>query len=438
MYSPVSHCNSANLAKGGPKATTSPLSGLYAVLGIDEFPATCSFAPTWRPKSPQNAVVAALERYERAASADSGVSMDEEESKASPSSQSAKSGVTKKGIGIGTAKRTKGSLVRKLCKEKSPVSTPKKASPLLSEKNLPPKPKVPGTPQSEQKPQLPDTPKPKAPITPVTEQKSTFNSPKPKLPPTPQSELKQLPSNSSKLNILTKVDDRPSTLPPTPSSKRPRSGSLSENPLGISEAPLKKRCTPENRDTGETIQSIGAFLEGLSFPSPAQAAADMEGSQTAMLDTKSELQEALEEQKECDQQYAERFETWTQHKTDWEVLSQKIAQDTKSLENWFKDMPTMNTMTSEQCEQIQKAFESNLNQHRNTLKEKYARMQSSQVLLKSAEGTWDASKAKVAKLEISFAEKEAEYREFMKRKDVAKFISDCANKFGALKAKWET
>ncbi|KAM6520166.1 hypothetical protein FALCPG4_013719 [Fusarium falciforme] len=179
----------------GPKAATSALSGLYAVLGTDEFPATCSFAPTWKPKSPQSAVLAALERYERAASADSGVSMDEEEpSKASSSSQSSKRGDAKKGLGIGTAKRTKGSLVRKLGKEKTPVSTPKKASPLLSEKNLPPKPKVPGTPQSEQK--------------------STFNSPKPKLPVTPQSELKQQPSNSSKLNILTTINDSTSTLPP--------------------------------------------------------------------------------------------------------------------------------------------------------------------------------------------------------------------------------
>lgn len=423
----------------GPKAATSALSGLYAVLGTDEFPATCSFAPTWKPKSPQSAVVAALERYERAASADSGVSMDEEEhSKASSSSQSSKRGDAKKGLGIGTAKRTKGSLVRKLVKEKSPVSTPKKASPLLSEKNLPPKPKVPGTPQSEQKPQLSDTPKPKTPSTPLTEQKSTFNSPKPKLLVTPQSELKQLPSNSSKLNILTTINDSTSTLPPTPSAKRPRSGSLSENPLGISEAPVKKRCTPENRDTGGTIQSIGTFLQGLSFPSPEQAAADMEGSDTAMMAVKSKLQEALEEQKACSLQYAERFETYSQHKKDWEVLSQKIAQDTKSLENWFKDMPAMNTMTSEQCEQIHKAFESNLNQHRNTLKEKYAKMHSSQVLLKSAEDVWDANKAKVAKLEISFAEKEAEYREFMKRKDVAKFISEFGEKFGALKAKWET
>lgn len=437
MYSLVSHCNLANLPKSGPKAATSALSGLYAVLGTDEFPATCSFAPTWKPKSPQSAVVAALERYERAASADSGVSMDEEEPKASSSNQSSKGGAAKKGIGIGTAKRSKGSLVRKLGKE-SPASTPKKASPLLSEKNLPPKPKVPGTPQFEQKPQLPDTPRSKAPSTPLTEQKSTFNSPKPKLPVTPQSELRQLPSNSSTLNILTTINNSTSTLPPTPSAKRPRSGSLSENPLGISEAPVKKRCTPENRDTGGTIQSIDTFLQVLSFPSPEEAAADMEGSDRAMMAVKSKLQEALEEQKACSLKYAERFETYSQHKKDWEVLSQKIAQDTKSLENWFKDMPAMNTMTSEQCDQIHKAFESNLNQHRNTLKEKQAKMQSSQILLKSAEDVWDANKAKVAKLEISFAEKEAEYREFMKRKDVAKFISEFGEKFGALKTKWET
>ncbi|UPK93821.1 hypothetical protein LCI18_004756 [Fusarium solani-melongenae] len=421
----------------GPKAASSALSGLYAVLGTDEFPATCSFAPTWKPKSPQSAVVAALEQYERAASADSGVSMDEEEPKPSSSSQSSKGGAAKKSIGIGTAKRTKGSLVRKFGKE-SPVSTPKKASPLLSEKNLPPKPKVPGTPQFEQKSQLPDTPKPKAPSTPLTDQKSTFNSTKPKLPVTPQSELRQLPSNSSTLNILTAINDSTSTLSPTPSAKRPRSGSLSENPLGISESPVKKRCTPENRDTGGTIQSIGTFLQGLSFPSLEQSATDMEGSDTAMMAVKSKLEETLEEQTTCSLHYAERFETYNQHKKDWEVLSQKIAQDTKSLENWFKDMPAMNTMTSEQCEQIQKAFESNLNQHRNTLKEKHAKMQSSQILLKSAQNIYDANKAKLAKLEISFAEKEAEYREFMKRKDVAKFISEFGEKFGALKAKWKT
>ncbi|EEU42911.1 uncharacterized protein NECHADRAFT_84252 [Fusarium vanettenii 77-13-4] len=423
----------------GPKAATSALSGLYAVLGTDEFPANCSFAPTWGPKSPQSAVVAALERYERAASADSGVSMDEEDaSKAPSSSQSSKGGAAKKGIGIGTAKRTKGSLVRKLVKEKSPVTTPKKASPLLSAKNLPPKPKVPGTPQSEQKAQLPDTPKPKAPVTPVTEQKPSFNSPKHKLPVTPQSELKQLPTNSSKLNILTNIDNKTTTLPPTPSTKRPRSETLSENPLGISESPVKKRCTPENRDTSGTIQSIGTFIQGLSFPSPEQAAADMEGSDTVMMAAKSRLQEALEEQNTCSLEYAERFKTCNQHENDWKVLAQKIAQDTKSLENWFKDMPTMNTMTSEQCEQIHKAFESNLDQHRNTLKEKHAKMESSQMLLKSAQEVWDANKIKVAELEIAFAEKEAEYREFMKRKDVAKFISEFGDKFGALKAKWET
>ncbi|KAL2680402.1 hypothetical protein Neosp_008000 [[Neocosmospora] mangrovei] len=422
----------------GPKAATPALSGLYAVLGADEFPATCSFPPTWKSKS-QNAVVAALERYERAASADSGVSMDEEDtSKASSSTQSSKGGAAKKGIGIGTAKRTKGSLVRKLVKEKSPVTTPKKASPLLSEKNLPPKPKAAGTPQSEQKAQLPDTPKPKAPVTPVTEQKPSFNSPKQKLPPTPQSELKQLPTNSSKLNILTNIDNKPTTLPPTPSTKRPRSETISENPLGISESPVKKRCTPENRDTSGTIQSIGTFIQELSFPSPKQAAADLEGSNTAMMDAKSKLQEALGEQKACSQEYAERCKTWDQDKDDWENLSKKIAQDTENLENWFKDMPTMNTMTSEQCEQIHKAFESNLNQHRNTLKEKHAKMQASQRLLKSAEEVWDANKVKVAELETAFVEKEAEYREFMKRKDVAKFISDFGGKFGALKARWET
>ncbi|RSL54622.1 hypothetical protein CEP54_009768 [Fusarium duplospermum] len=443
----------------GPKAATSALSGLYIVLGTDEFPATCSFAPTWKPKSPQSAVVAALERYERAASADSGVSMDEEDpSKASSSGQSSKRGDSKKGIGIGTAKRSKSSLVRsslKSTKEKSPVSTPKKSSPLLSEKNLPLKPKVPaspslseknlslkpkvhGTPQSEQKSHQDTTPKPKNPTTPVTEQKPTFTTPKPKAPLTPQSELKQLSPNSSKLNILTTNDSSSSaSQPPTPSVKRPRSGSLSEKPSGSSESPVKKRCIPENRDTGGTIQDIDTFLQGLTFPSPEQAKADMEGSDTAMMAVKTKLQEAIEELKACSQEYAERFEMYDQHKKDWKELSEKITQDSKSLENWFKDMPTMKTMTSEQCEQIHKAFEGNLNQHRKTLKERQDRMQISQQMLKSAEEVWDANKAKVAKLEISFAEKEAEYRELTKRKDVAKFISDFGEKFGILKAKWE-
>ncbi|RSM07321.1 hypothetical protein CDV31_008686 [Fusarium ambrosium] len=446
----------------GPKAATSALSGLFVVLGIDEFPATCSFAPTWKPKSPQSAVVAALERYERAASADSGVSMDEEEpSKASSNGQSSKRSDSKKGIGIGTAKRSKGSLVRsslKSTKEKSPVSPPKKASPLLSEKNLPVKPKVPaspslpeknlplkpkvpGTPQSEPKSHLQDTtPKPKPPTTPIIEQKSSFTTPsKPKAPLTPQSELKQLPPNSSKLNILTTNDSGNSaSQPPTPSAKRPRSSSLSEKPSRSSESPTKKRCTPKNRDAGGTIQDIDTFLQGLAFPSPEQAKSDMQGSDTAMTAVKAKLDEAVEEQKACSQEYAERFEAYSQHKKDWEELSEKIAQDSKSLENWFKDMPAMKTMTSEQCEQIRKDFEGNLNQHRRTLKEKQERMQNSQQLLKSAEEVWDAIKAKVANLETSFAEKEAELRESTKRKDVAKFISDFGEKFGVLKAKWET
>ncbi|RSM11638.1 hypothetical protein CEP52_002876 [Fusarium oligoseptatum] len=343
----------------GPKAATSALSGLFVVLGIDEFPATCSFAPTWKPKSPQSAVVAALERYERAASADSG---------------------------------------------------------------------VPGTPQSEPKSHPQDTtPKPKPPTTPIIEQKSSFTTPsKPKAPLTPQSELKQLPPNSSKLNILTTNDSGNSaSQPPTPSTKRPRSSSLSEKPSRSSESPTKKRCTPKNRDAGGTIQDIDTFLQGLAFPSPEQAKSDMQGSDTAMMAVKAKLDEAVEEQKGM-------------LSRDWEELSEKIAQDSKSLENWFKDMPAMKIMTSEQCEQIRKDFEGNLNQHRRTLKEKQERMQSSQQLLKSAEEVWDAIKAKVAKLETSFAEKEAEFRESTKRKDVAKFISDFGEKFGVLKAKWET
>ncbi|KAJ4327718.1 hypothetical protein N0V84_001825 [Fusarium piperis] len=383
----------------GPRAASSALSGLYVALGADEFPATCSFAPTWKPKSPQSAVLAALERYDRAASTDSGVSMEEEDpSRTSSSGQSSKRSDSKKGTGIGTAKRSKGSLMRpslsKLSKEKSPVTTPKKASPLLSEKNLPSKPKLPGTPQSEQPPR-----------------------------------------ESSKLNVLTTVND--GTLPPTPSAKRPRSGSLSENPSGGSEASVKKRCTPGNRDTGGTIQDIDAFLQGLAFPSPEQATADMEGSCTAMMTAKAKLREAIEELKVCDQEYAERFETYNQNKKDWKDLSDKIEQDTSNLEDWFNNMPTMNTMTSEQCGQFQSAFEANLNHHRGILKEKHGRMQSSNGLLKSAEEVCDANKAKVAKLEVALSEKEAEYRELMKRNDVAKVLSEFGERLNTIKAKWE-
>lgn len=424
--------------QSGPRAPSSAHSGLYVVLGADEFPATCSFAPTWKPKSPQNAVVAALERYDRAASTDSGVSMDEDDpSKASSSGQSSKRSDSKKGGGIGTAKRSKGSLVRsslsRFGKEKSPVATPKKASPSLSEKTLPPKPRVPGTPQSEQKPHLLDTPKIKPPSTPLTEQKPSLSSPKSTFPSSPQSEQKQqLSRESSKLNILTTISNsNSSTLPPKPSVKRPRSNSLSENPSG------KKRCTTENRDTGETAQDIDAFLQGLSFPSPEQATADVEGGSTAMMAVKSKLRRAIDELKACDQEYAERFETYSQHKKDWKDLSEKITQDASSLEDWFNSMPAMNTMTPEQCDQFRKPFQENLNHHRDILEEKHERVQAANALLKSAEEVCDANKATVAKLEIEFSKKEAEYGEMVRREEMARLLSDFGDRLGAMKARWE-
>ncbi|KAM0424437.1 hypothetical protein ACHAPT_010359 [Fusarium lateritium] len=402
----------------GPRASSSALTGLYVVMGADEFPVVGNFAVTWKPKSLQNAVLDALERYERAPSADSGVSMDEDDCPKSAGSSSGKRGDSKKGIGIGTAKRSKGlvrtSLSAKLCKE-SPASTPKKLSPTLSEQKQQP-----------------------------------GDSPKLKVLSMPQSEQQQPSKEGTRLSITTTNNHTNNgnngnnsnsavSQPPTPSTKRPRSDSSSENPSGDSQVPAKKRCTPENRDSAGALQHINACIQDLSFPSPEQATAQLETGKSAMMKEKTRIQGARLELLACDEEFAKRTATYDQCHKDWKELSDKIKQDEKNLESWLSTMPSMNTMTSDQCSaQFIKAFESNLDVPRKILKEKHEQVEHASNLLRSAGQVCDTNKAKVERLEASLADKEAELCELMKREELSKLVSEYDEKLDAMKAKWNS